>query len=256
MNCKNCQSDLKENYEFCYSCGGKVVEKRITVKSLVTEFTERYFSFDNNFFSTFKKLFTAPEEVINGYIDGVRGKYVDPFTYLIIALTVSGFNLYLIRKGYFSVDMESLYNTTQPKEKSPFDMKVFMDNFLDFINIITILSIPLFAFISKLTMWKNKTYNFAEHNVILSYSYSHYTIFGTIIAMFGIFSPTLYIIISFLSFVILAVYMIYVAQRVFNFTALDLIKKIFLYCLFFVLFFILITILGIIIGILYKVCTS
>ena len=168
MNCKNCQSELNENYEFCYSCGGKVVEKRITVKSLVAEFTERYFSFDNKFFSTFKKLFTAPEDVINGYINGVRGKYVDPFTYLIIALTVSGFNVYMIRKGYFNIDMESMYNA-QPKEKAPFDMKVFMDNFLDFLNLITILSIPLFAFISKLTMWKNKTYNFAEHNVILAY---------------------------------------------------------------------------------------
>lgn len=255
MNCKNCQSDLKENYEFCYSCGGKVVEKRITVKSLVTEFTERYFSFDNKFFSTFKKLFTEPEDVINGYINGVRGKYVDPFTYLIIALTVSGFQVYLIKKGYLGFDMEKFFNFPTD-EKSSFDIHIFMNNFLDFQNIIIILTIPFFAFLAKLTMWKNKKYNFAEHNVVLAYSYTHITIFSAVFSLLGFVSSSLFIVTTSIMSLLTIVYMIYVAQRVFNFTALDLIKKIFLYCLFFVLFFILITILGIIIGILYKVCTS
>jgi hypothetical protein len=144
--------------------------------------------------------------------------------------------------------MEKMYNV-QPKENAPFDMKVFMENFLDFLNLITILTLPFFAFISKLTMWKNKRYNFAEHIIVLSYSYSHYIIFGTIITLFGLFSPTVYMIISFLSFIIMAVYMIYVVQKVFDFTALELIKKVALYALFLFLFFVLIAMIGIIIGV-------
>ncbi|WP_339836914.1 DUF3667 domain-containing protein [uncultured Flavobacterium sp.] len=252
MSCKNCQSELEENYEFCYACGGKVVTKRITIKSLVGEFMERYLSYDNKFFNTFKTLFTAPEQVINGYIEGIRGKYVDPFTYLIIALSISGFQIYLIKKGFLGFDLDKVYDA-QPKEKAPFNMNVFMTNFLDYINIITILSIPLLAFLAKLTMWKNKKFNFAEHNVVLAYSYSHFTIFGTIFTLFGLISTTFFIITSSISFFIMLAYMIYVVQRVFNFNAIELIKKVFLYILFLILFYIIIIIFGIIVGILIKI---
>jgi predicted amidophosphoribosyltransferase len=57
MNCKNCQSELKDTYDFCYTCGGLIVKKRITVKLLVAEFMERYLSYDNKFLLLLKHYF-------------------------------------------------------------------------------------------------------------------------------------------------------------------------------------------------------
>jgi predicted amidophosphoribosyltransferase len=67
MNCKNCQNSIETASKFCSNCGAQVVTKKITIKNILYDFSERYLSFDNKFLATFKTLFTHPEWVINGY---------------------------------------------------------------------------------------------------------------------------------------------------------------------------------------------
>ncbi len=255
MNCKNCDETLNNTYHFCFNCGGRIVKNRISVKSLFTEFFERYLSFDSKFFTTFKMLFLAPEKVINGYIDGGRNKYIDPFSYLFLAITLSGISYFLIKSGWFALDLSkineiqsSLQNTNQDVAVTKMQNK--LNSFIfDYQNLIILISIPLLAFIAKLTLLKNKKYNFAEHNVVLAFSYSHTLISLFPISLVGLFFPNFYRNYSLFTLLFSFVYLIYVVKRVYSLTTRKLIKSVLIYLLLFLLIFFVI---AISIGILYA----
>ncbi len=90
MTCKNCDARLRTDYLYCPACGAKVIRNRITIKNLWTDFLERYFNLDNTFIRTLVHLTTKPEVVIEGYLQGIRRKYLNPISYMGIAITLSG----------------------------------------------------------------------------------------------------------------------------------------------------------------------
>ena len=89
MNCKNCNLLISDKDNFCNSCGAKVIRNRLTIKSLFEDFSEQFLNYDNKFLQTFLHLFTKPEVVIDGYINGTRKKYVNVISYFAIALTLA-----------------------------------------------------------------------------------------------------------------------------------------------------------------------
>ena len=100
MNCKNCQNTLRTDYSYCPDCGARVIRNRITAKNLWYDVVERYFNLDNTFLRTILHLFTQPEIVIGGYINGIRKKYLNPISYLGIAVTLSGALVFIVQKFY------------------------------------------------------------------------------------------------------------------------------------------------------------
>lgn len=90
MQCQNCSTIITQNGNYCPNCGAKVIRNRITMRNLITDFSEEFLSFDNKFLKTFIDLFKKPEVVIGGYISGVRKKYVNAISYFAIALTITG----------------------------------------------------------------------------------------------------------------------------------------------------------------------
>ena len=99
MTCKNCDARLRTDFLYCPACGAKVIRNRITVKNLWVDFLERYFNLDNTFIRTFVHLFTKPEVVIEGYLQGIRRKYLNPISYIGIALTLSGIIVFLMARS-------------------------------------------------------------------------------------------------------------------------------------------------------------
>lgn len=232
------------------------MKNRITIKSLFAEFFERYLSFDSKFFITFKTMFTAPDKVVNGYINGSRSKYLDPFTYLFLAITLSGISYFLIKSNWFAFNIEKLNEIQSSmqdakQDASVVEMQKKINSFVfDYQNLVVFISIPFLAFLSKLTLWKNKNYNFAEHNVVLAFSYSH-----TLIALFpfsviALFFPNMYTNYTFASLLFSFVYLIYAVKKVYNFTIKKLIKNVLVYLLLFLIFFVGLTFS---IGILYAI---
>ena len=72
MFCKNCERQLRTDFRFCPDCGAKIIRNRITLKNLWGDVVERVFNIDNTFLKTFGHLFSKPEVVIEGYIEGTR----------------------------------------------------------------------------------------------------------------------------------------------------------------------------------------
>jgi len=195
MNCKNCNEVLENNALFCDNCGAKIIKSRITFKFLMVELFS-VLGLDSLFFNTLKKMFLAPQEVLNEYLNGIRKRYVNPFAYLAVGAALS-----LIIFNFFSEDylkMQATVNQSQTKEikelankdlstiknlskeefsklkvKQQFAKKQlqYMDSWAGFIlrnfNIITFLFLPFYALLSKLTY--SKSHNFGEHIVINSY---------------------------------------------------------------------------------------
>lgn len=116
MNCKNCANSLQTDYSFCPDCGAKVIRNRLTIKNLLSDITERYFNLDNTFLRTFLHLFTKPDVVINGYVNGTRRKYLNPISYFGIALMLAGFLMFFMRKVFdFEMDLDAFDQGMNPE---------------------------------------------------------------------------------------------------------------------------------------------
>jgi len=177
MHCKNCNTFLPEQSDYCNSCGGKVVRNRLTLKNLSKDFGETYLNLDNKFLQTFMALFSKPESVIGSYINGTRKKYVNVVSYFALALTFTGLEYFIINKFFpeFS-DLSAI---------SRKGTEAFTNSFLKYVqeyqSFILMMFIPIYAFMAKVVFFDLKKFNYTELLVTFMYIIAHLTIIGTII---------------------------------------------------------------------------
>jgi len=210
MECKNCQRPLTSDTNFCLQCGAKVIRNRLTFKILWMDFQERFLNYDNTFLRTLIHLFSRPQEVILGYIEGVRKKYMDPISYFGIALTLSGFQVFLTKRLFQnSIDMDIFH--------SGMNQEVFRKTFttaLDYQALIFVLIIPLFAFCGWLVM-NRRRHLFTEHIVTSTYILAQYTIVTTPVNICLLFLwPEIYASFGFSGFLLMIAYALYAYQRI------------------------------------------
>lgn len=222
MECKNCHTNLSEQADYCYICGGKVIRNRLTIRNLFDHFSETFFNYDNKFLQTFIGLFTKPDDVIGSYIDGTRKKYVDVVSYFAIAITLSGLQLYILNKFFpSSLDMSSLYgNAIDDTQKND-----IMSNIQEYQSIIMMLYVPIYAIISRIVFLDKKTYNYTEQLVIYMYIQAQISIASafilTILVAFGLN----YFSMSFPFALIMVAYAGYCLKRLYKLTIPELILK-------------------------------
>ncbi|TWO32596.1 DUF3667 domain-containing protein [Seonamhaeicola sediminis] len=212
MNCRNCHAALRTDYSFCPDCGAKVVRNRITIKNLLYDFFERYFNLDNTFIKTLRHMIIKPQEVCGGYIAGVRKKYLNPISMLAIALTSSGFILFLMKKvAWGSIDFSKI-SYAQTSSGGSGTEKI-MSATMEYSSLLYFLYIPIIALASYL-VFNKKNYNYAEHFVISIYSLTNFSIISTIYAaILIIIDPQSYIDTALMYVVFMIFYCIYVAYK-------------------------------------------
>lgn len=209
MSCKNCGTALRTDYNFCPVCGAKVIRNRLDFKSLWLDVKDRYFNWDNTFIKTFVDLFRRPQVVIGSYISGIRRLYLNPISYLGITLAVSGLFLFLMRKVFwddiFTADMGPAMNM-ETAEK-------IMTVTLDFTNFVFLLYIPILAFAGWM-VFNKRNYNLAEYIVVGVYTLSQYSLATTPLSILVlIFAPSSYLSYSFVFIAVMALYAIYVLNK-------------------------------------------
>jgi len=257
MNCKNCQTELVGEKKFCTNCGGKVINHRFNFKMVFEEFFSTFISWDNTFFKTLIHSYTKPQEVVNGYLDGVRKRYMQPFAYMVIALTLYG--IYMVLAKDVILEYVTASNLEIKKMFENFGLKIdekFIEDslktnkfLLKYSNYLTFISIPIIA-IANFIIFKKR--NFIEHNIALLYSYASY-IFGFLTIVFigfmiGISFSTTYTISS----IFLIVYHIYFYKKMFNLSISETLLKTLLFWLLFtaiiVFTFFLVFLIGVLVG--------
>ena len=176
MHCKNCKYHLNESNNFCSNCGAKVIINRLTFKNLWRDFYEKFFNIDNLFLTTYIHLFTTPQSVIGGYIEGVRKKYLDVFKYFALAVTLSGIQLFIIRKFFpESMDVSMFINKYSPEDAFN------MDWMYDYYSLVVLVNLPIYALIAFIVFYTLKKLNYTEHLVTMTYVTSQFSITSAIL---------------------------------------------------------------------------
>ena len=252
MHCKNCNTNLNENQNYCFECGAKIIKQRLTLKHISEDVIEQFFNIDNKLLQTFIQLFTKPEAVINSFIEGTRKKHINVIQYFALSLTLVGIQIFLmntffkdaISEGFpFLENLDSISNS----EKNPFEeYEKSVEIINNYQSLVYILSVPISAIASWLSysiFLNDKRYNFTEH-IVINLFYSSQTIIVTaalniLFLCFGLNYFTIASFISILSFI----YYFYVLKRVFNTNFIDTIAR---YLIIFLVYSIMILILLII----------
>ncbi|MAU15889.1 MAG: hypothetical protein CMH46_10160 [Muricauda sp.] len=224
MNCKNCDTRLRTDFLYCPACGAKVIRNRITFKNLWVDFLERYFNLDNTFIRTFVHLFTKPEVVIEGYLQGIRRKYLNPISYIGIALTLSGIIVFLMAKSIDFMEFDILETGSQTVYQEK-----LMGFILDYQALIFIIFIPLMA-ISGWLCFDKKKYNFAERMIIFMYALAHFSLFSFIPSVLVLlFIPEHYVNFSLIASLAIIIYTSYTIIRISSSKGIALISRLFLF---------------------------
>ncbi len=233
MECKNCKNTLDQSDKFCNDCGAKIINHRITMGHLATEMKEGFFSIDSSKPArTFFHMFTKPDEVIDGYINGVRKKYIHAFGYFTLALTLSSFFFFVFLKWFpnildFTINNANMGdNITQ--EQLDLQSK-FTKGMFEYSSLMFFITIPLTALISRLVFLKNKKYNYAEHLIINLYSYSHISIVTTLLYFLTMWSQEVFTIISMSALFFQILFYCYVLKRLYKLSIGQIFLKLILF---------------------------
>ncbi|MFH6603346.1 DUF3667 domain-containing protein [Maribacter algicola] len=181
MTCKNCKSELSETSNFCDECGAKVVKKRITAIGLLSDIVQNVFGWDTKYFFTIRTLITEPGLLFKEYLEGTRKKYVNPFTFLVIGMTVAilTFNFFdeqfiEANKGAQKAQMEWMAEKLGgPYASGEFQAEQLESSekqtrfMLKYFNILVVLLLPIYSFLAFIIY--RRPYNYGEHIVINSF---------------------------------------------------------------------------------------
>jgi len=218
--CVNCGEHIALDQRFCSYCGGKRIYNRLTWRNLIEDFLNRFFNLENSFFKTFIAMFRKPEDVIGGYMNGMRKKYLPAFSYFAIAITFTGFYYFLLKNWFMdnilSMQNSNLYGGSVQEEVQLEISQEITNWFMENISLYMVLLIPFFAILSRIVFWNYKQYNLVEHLVIFLYTYSHISIVSVILQISVIWSPTLMSYLGVGVTFLIFIYSIYVLKRLFK----------------------------------------
>lgn len=248
MQCKNCNNTINDTQNFCGNCGAKVIRNRLNPRILAEQVNQEILAIDNRLFRTFYALFRAPEDVIVGYINGVRKKYQDVLQYFAIALTLAGFQVFIM-SAFFSdafVEQDQLLKSlenTPGQENNPF-RGINSEEYSNYQGLIYILTVPFSALSSWLAYYLigDRRYNLTEHFVINLYYSAQIIIVNALLSTLLLILDINYLLTSSIAIITTVLYFFYVLKRVFYDDFLVALAKYIIVALFYSIFFILIVI--------------
>ena len=230
MDCKNCGNELESHERYCRNCGARVIHNRLTTKGLMAQLGEEFLNYDNKLLKTFKDLVKKPEVVIDGFIKGVRKRYVNPVGYFTLAVSFAGLFNFVLNK-FFPERMKEVFSALNSDEVQLQASMEFSEVFVEYQSLLFFASIPLLALISRIVFYKNKRYNYTEHLVLNIYTYSEASILTTLLSFATVWNSDIYSIVAYVVMPIQMIYYSFVLKRLFNLSFGQLVIKILLFLL-------------------------
>ena len=249
MNCKNCHTKLEENDDYCKSCGGKVIRNRLTIKNLFEHVSATFLNLDNTFLKTFINLFKKPEDVIGGFINGTRKRYINPINYLALAITIGGVYMIILNK-YFPNQLIEL-SSGGIKEQEVFAAK-FMSVIKDYYSLYMVLLIPVYALISRLVFINKKEFNYTEHLVMVMYIVAQFSLISSFLNILLFILQLPASILSGGSIFFQIAYFGYCYKRLYKLSIPEIILRTLIFLGILLAFIIVFSIMAVVIGIVFK----
>lgn len=249
MNCKNCNTQLGDIDDYCRNCGAKVIRNRLTIRNLFEHLTETFFNYDNKLFRTFIQLFKRPEDVIGGYINSVRMRYVNPISYLALALTIGGLYIFILNRYFPNAMLELSTAGIKGQEEVTSRTAQVIQEYYSFVMV---LLIPFYALMSRLVFINKKEFNYTEHIVMSMYIIAQFSLVSSFIniALLALQLPTS--ILSTASIFLQMAYFGYCYKRLYKLSIPDLMLRTLLFFGIMATMMIAAVVLGFIMAILFK----
>ncbi|MGB3466922.1 MAG: DUF3667 domain-containing protein [Cyclobacteriaceae bacterium] len=179
--CINCETTLRGNY--CHACGQRNISKRITIRTLVDDFTSKWLGWDNKFLRTIKALTLQPGLVANKYIGGNRVSFVGPlgYAFLTSAIMILSFNWLGVDYGeLIRASQEAMSTATNGGEPIPEEVqelnKTLNKLMTDHVRTMLFIMIPFIVFTGYVLYRSGsygKKYNMLELSVLHIYLAGH-----------------------------------------------------------------------------------
>lgn len=212
MNCKNCHTELTSDSDFCNRCGGKVIRNRLTFKNLFEHISETFFNYDNKLLRTFVDMFKKPEVVIEGYIQGIRKRYVNPISYFGLAITFTGLYLLILNKFYPEALDFSNFALKGQEEIQQKNMSFVQE----YMSIFMMLYVPIYALIARVTFIGLNKFNFTEMIVIFMYWQSQTSIISAVVIIIAAMSGVTNGVVSMFFLPFMVLYAAYILKRLYK----------------------------------------
>jgi hypothetical protein len=84
--CPNCDTALVG--DFCHACGQRRIAERLTVRDFLDDVRRRVFRFDVAFVRTFWRMLREPGALVDDYLEGRRGRLLDPLHFFVSSVFV------------------------------------------------------------------------------------------------------------------------------------------------------------------------
>jgi hypothetical protein len=239
-NCKTC--GIAFQGDFCHACGQKRIFNRFTLKESSKWIFSEVFNLDHGFFYTSKEILLRPQMVIREYLSGSTKKYMHPFRFLFVWVTIN--SILTLWLGVLD-NNEAFQDLGIDMEAKEFKyVKEGLAVVQKYMTLIMMLGVPIMAF-GSWSIYKNKKLFYTEHLIFQAYTYAG-SIVLSIPIMALLFLPNgIYLQAN----IGMAVYLLY-----FAFVFCRYFKEHFMESLIKVLFsFVIVVIIGIILGILISV---
>ena len=162
--CKNCGNNFEEN--FCNKCGQRDAH-RITTSHVIHDLVHVFLHADKGIFTFIGRIIPYPGIMAKEFIEGKRRIY-NPFQYLVFAVA---FILFLMSQSNFYESIEKYQEGSQAGLPQYFKdgMKEFNESVKKYSNLITFMSLPLYALFSFF-IFKRRGHNYAEHFTIMIFA--------------------------------------------------------------------------------------
>lgn len=127
--CLNCGVILDKSDRYCSNCGQLNTTKRLTFKGFLNEFFAGIFAYDSRINQTLKTILFKPGKITRDYINGKRGRYVNPFRFY-LSVSIIFFIIYGLTTDNASFNNEpttsnnSNLENLSPTEKEDINKKL------------------------------------------------------------------------------------------------------------------------------------
>jgi len=166
-------------------------------------------------------MFIKPEAVIDGYIKGIRKRYVNPISYFGLAITVTGLYLLILNK-FFPETLDFSNFAVEGQEE--FQQKN-MSFIQDYMSLFMMLYIPIYALIARISFIGLKKFNYTELIVVFLYWQSQTSVISAvtiiITAMFGVANG----VVSMIFLPLMVLYAAYILKRLYQLSFGEIIAR-------------------------------
>ncbi|MGB0895746.1 MAG: DUF3667 domain-containing protein [Flavobacteriaceae bacterium] len=193
--CSNCGQHLNHTMNYCFKCGQENHIKRVSVKMLLSDFSNTYFSFDSKLLVSLKHLLFKPSFLSTEYLNGRIETYLRPMrmyvfisfvffllngllttndTYDIVDFTKDGqsVDIELVQEDLkanpdlFEVDGKLLEGKFRKIFSDNKEIKLFVGVLMSKLPILFFLLIPVFGALLFIFFYK-KSYFYVDHLVFV-----------------------------------------------------------------------------------------